>query len=44
MIRVLYFGKTLIYNEKRTISTGTVPNTLNEDLRKMYISLFGGDS
>ena len=37
-------GKTLIYNERGTISTGTVPNSLNEDLRKMYISLFGGNS
>ena len=37
-------GKTLIYNERGAISTGTVPNNLNEDLRKMYISLFGGDS
>lgn len=37
-------GKTLIYNERGTICTGTVPNTINEDLRKMYISLFGGDS
>ena len=37
-------GKTLIYNERGTISAGTVTNTINDDLRKIYISLFGGDS
>lgn len=37
-------GKTLIYNERGSISTGTVPNTINEDLRRIYNSLFGGES
>lgn len=37
-------GRTLIYNENGAISTGTVPNIINDELRKIYSTLFGGDS
>ena len=36
-------GRTVIYNEKGVISSGTIPNTMNDEIRKMYLSLFGGD-
>lgn len=37
-------GRTLLYNENGVISTGTVPNIINDDLRKLYSTLFGGNS
>ncbi len=37
-------GRTLLYNDNGAISTGTVPNIINDDLRRLYSTLFGGDS
>ncbi len=36
-------GRTAIFNENGIIETGTIPNTIDETLKKLYYEMFGGE-
>lgn len=35
-------GRTSTFNEHGVISTGTVPNTIDDNLKRIYLEMFGG--
>lgn len=37
-------GRTVLYNRNGTVSTGTVENKINDELKNVYLSLFGGNT
>ena len=37
-------GRTVLYNRHGTISTGTVENNISDEMKKIYLSLFGGSN